>query len=58
MMGQRELIASSLATVPLLIGVGIGQILRTRIAQESFRRVLLVMLALLGCGLVVRALLA
>ncbi len=58
MMGQRELVASSLATIPLLAGVGIGQVLRTRIAQESFRRVLLAMLALLGGGLIVRAILA
>jgi uncharacterized protein len=58
MMGQRALIASALATIPLLTGLAIGQVLRTRIAQESFRRVLLVMLALLGGGLIVRAMLA
>jgi uncharacterized membrane protein YfcA len=58
MMGERELLASSLATIPLLTGLGIGQILRRRIAQESFRRVLLAMLALLGGGLIVRAMLA
>lgn len=58
MMGQKELIASSLATVPLLTGLALGQVLRARVAQESFRRVLLAMLTLLGCSLVVRALLA
>lgn len=57
-MGRTELIASTLATIPLFIGMAVGQLLRGRIAQERFRHALLAMLTLLGCGLVLRSLLA
>lgn len=57
-MGRTELITSAVATIPLLIGMGIGQMLRARIKQERFRHALLAMLSLLGCGLVLRSLLA
>lgn len=57
-MGRSELIGSALATIPLLVGMAIGQLLRARIAQERFRHALLAMLSLLGCGLVLRSLLA
>ena len=56
-MGQSELILSTLATIPLLVGMAVGQLLRARIAQERFRHALLAMLSLLGCGLVLRSLL-
>ncbi len=57
-MGRTELIASALATIPLFIGMAVGQFLRARIAQERFRHALLAMLSLLGGGLVLRSLLA
>lgn len=55
-MGRTELLASTLVTVPLFIGMTIGQLLRTRVSQERFHHALLVVLSLLGCGLGLRAL--
>ncbi|MFQ5929992.1 MAG: sulfite exporter TauE/SafE family protein, partial [Acidobacteriota bacterium] len=55
-MGKQELVSSSVATIPLLLGVLIGQALRTRFNENAFRRGLLVMLLLAGLALVRRAL--
>jgi uncharacterized membrane protein YfcA len=54
-MGTRELIASTLATLPLFIGVLGGQVLRTRLNQEAFRKGLLAMLLVAGLVLIKRA---
>jgi uncharacterized membrane protein YfcA len=54
-MGTRELIASTLATLPLFIGVLGGQLLRTRLNQEAFRKGLLAMLLVAGLVLIKRA---
>ena len=54
-MGTRELIASTLATLPLFIGVLGGQLVRTRLNQEAFRKGLLAMLLVAGLVLIKRA---
>ena len=54
-MGTRELIASTLATLPLFLGMLSGQVLRTRLNQEAFRKGLLAMLLVAGLVLIKRA---
>lgn len=54
-MGKQELIWSTLATIPLLLGMLIGQVLRTRLNEGTFRKGLLVMLLLAGLALIRRA---
>ena len=47
---------SALATVPLLIGVMIGQFARAWVSETLFRRALLIMLVIIGANLVRRGL--
>ncbi|HSG65180.1 MAG TPA: sulfite exporter TauE/SafE family protein, partial [Gammaproteobacteria bacterium] len=54
-MGARELLLSALASVPLFLGVLAGQLLRSRLDQETFRKGLLVTLLLTGAALIRRA---
>ncbi len=54
-MGPREFLLSSAATVPIFLGMLIGQWLRTRISHEAFRRGLLAMLLVVGVRLIYRA---
>ncbi|MFQ5995215.1 MAG: sulfite exporter TauE/SafE family protein [Acidiferrobacterales bacterium] len=54
-MGLKELLWSALATVPLFLGVLLGQLLRNRLNQEVFRKGLLAMLVIAGIALVRRA---
>ncbi|GMQ90495.1 MAG: sulfite exporter TauE/SafE family protein [Gammaproteobacteria bacterium] len=54
-MGVGELIASALATLPLLAGMLCGQVLRARLNQEAFRKGLLAMLLLAGLAVIKRA---
>ena len=54
-MGPQEYFWSSVAAAPLLLGVLLGQWLRTRVSQSAFRRGLLVMLVLVGVRLIYRA---
>lgn len=53
-MGGKELLWSALATVPLMLGVPLGQLLRRRLNQETFRKGLLAMLVLTGLSLIGR----
>ena len=46
---------STVAAVPLLVGVLIGQWLRSRISQSAFRRGLLLLLLVVGVRLIYRA---
>jgi uncharacterized membrane protein YfcA len=56
---QVEHIAmSSLAVLPALLGMWLGQLLRQRISPATFRRWFLVFLILLGLELVLRPFLA
>jgi uncharacterized membrane protein YfcA len=47
--------ASALCTVPALIGMRIGQMIRTRVEPATFRMLFLISLLLLGADLVVRS---
>ena len=44
------------ACIPGMIGIRIGEIIRDRINQETFRKAMLVMLFLIGLNLIRRAL--
>lgn len=46
-----DLALSCLAILPALAGMGVGQMLRRRIAPETFRRWFLICLLLLGAGM-------
>ena len=60
-MGGRGLIAldmallSSVAVLPAFLGMRLGQVIRARIAEESFRRAFLVVLFFLGVLMIVRS---
>lgn len=56
LMGPAEFGASTLALVPALAGVVMGERLRKRIDADLFRKVLLVVLIVLGLNLIRRAL--
>jgi uncharacterized membrane protein YfcA len=56
--GRLELLTSAVATLPLFLGVLLGQLLRGRLDQEKFRKGLLAMLLLTGLALIRRAILA
>ncbi len=47
---------SALAVVPALIGMGVGQCIRQRISEATFRRVLFVSLVVLGLFIIARSL--
>ncbi len=55
-LGPAEALLAVLATGPVFAGLLVGQWLRARIDQAMFRRILLVMLLLIGLNLVRRAL--
>lgn len=52
--GLGELIWSALATVPLFAGMMVGQVTRRRVSEALFRKVLLIMLLLIGLNLIRR----
>lgn len=52
-----ELLTSTLAVVPALLGMAAGQMIRTRISPQLFRRLFLIFLLLLGLEMAVRGLL-
>lgn len=54
-MGPEGYLWSTVAAVPLLLGLLVGQWLRTRISQSAFRRGLLLMLLVVGVRLIYRA---
>lgn len=54
-MGPTEYLWSTAAAAPLLVGVLLGQWLRARISQDTFRRALLLMLLVVGLRLIYRA---
>lgn len=54
-MGPEGYLWSTVAAVPLLLGLLVGQWLRTRISQSAFRRGLLLMLLIVGVRLMYRA---
>ncbi len=54
-MGAEELALSSLATLPLLAGMVVGQRLRNRISQTAFRKGLLITVMLIGASVLLRA---
>lgn len=54
-MGPQEYLWSSAAAAPLLLGVLVGQWLRSRVSQSAFRRGLLLMLVVVGVRLIYRA---
>ena len=51
-----NLLASTLAVVPALLGMAAGQVIRTRISPPLFRRLFLVFLLLLGLEMAIRGL--
>jgi uncharacterized membrane protein YfcA len=53
---QDEFVASLLASLPTLAGVGLGTWLRGRIRQEIFQKLLVVLLFVAGANLIRRAL--
>ena len=54
-MGPREYLWSAAATVPILLGVLVGQWMRMRISQTMFRNGLLMMMVVVGIRLIYRA---
>jgi uncharacterized membrane protein YfcA len=50
-----ELLVSTLALLPVMIGLLLGRMLRRHISQEMFRRALIVVLFMLGISLLGRA---
>lgn len=54
--GLREFIVSSMALLPVFLGMWAGQIVRNHIDKELFRKVLLVALIVLGTNLIRRGL--
>jgi uncharacterized membrane protein YfcA len=50
-----ELLVSTLALIPVMIGLLLGRMLRRRISQENFRRALIAVLFALGLSLLGRA---
>jgi len=54
-MGPQEYLWSTVAAAPLLVGVLLGQWLRSRVSQSAFRRGLLLMLVVVGVRLIYRA---
>ena len=56
-LGGQELLLSALAAPPLLAGMAIGQRLRERISQETFRKGLLITVMMIGVSLLARAVL-
>lgn len=54
-MGTKEYLWSTAAAAPLLVGVLLGQWLRARISQDTFRRALLLMLLVVGLRLIYRS---
>lgn len=55
-LGTAELIASAVFILPVMLGVLLGQRLRRVVPQQTFRRVLLAVLVLMGLSLVRRGL--
>lgn len=51
---EGELLASTLAVIPALIGMAIGQAVRTRISPLLFRRIFLAFLLMLGLEMALR----
>lgn len=54
--GGDAWLASTLAVIPALVGMQVGQVIRTRISPPIFRRVFLVFLLLLGLEMASRSL--
>ncbi|WP_233151185.1 TSUP family transporter [Sphingomonas mollis] len=52
-----SLLASTLAVIPALIGMAVGQVIRTQISRLLFRRILFSFLLLLGLEMTLRGLL-
>jgi hypothetical protein len=50
----RSVVASVLAVLPALLGMGLGQVVRRRIKPETFRLWFLICLAGLGLDLALR----
>ncbi|MFI4989213.1 MAG: sulfite exporter TauE/SafE family protein [Alphaproteobacteria bacterium] len=57
-MGRDEFILSGLSAIPVFGGLLVGQVIRTHMPQELFRKGLLVILLASGASLVLRAMLA
>lgn len=55
-LGPQELLLSAVFVLPVMLGVLFGQRLRQRVPQQSFRRILLGVLVLIGLSLVRRGL--
>ncbi len=53
--GSTEVLLSALALVPLWCGLRLGRACRMRLGEDEFRRLLLVLLALLAVGLIVKS---
>ncbi|MCB2101657.1 MAG: sulfite exporter TauE/SafE family protein [Rhodobacterales bacterium] len=49
-----EVVLSGIGLVPLLIGIALGQRLRHRISHETFNRVVLVLMAVVGLSMIAR----
>ncbi|PZU07608.1 MAG: hypothetical protein DI606_16550 [Sphingobium sp.] len=52
-----NILTSTLAVIPALLGMAIGQVIRTRISAEPFRRVFLIFLMILGLEMTLNGLL-
>jgi uncharacterized membrane protein YfcA len=55
-LGEQELIASSLTLIPIFLGLRTGQKIRHYISQKLFERILTVVMALIGITMILRAL--
>lgn len=56
LLGPLELLWSTLATVPLLFGVLLGAVVRRRVGEATFRRLLMLLLLVIGLNLLRRGL--
>jgi hypothetical protein len=52
-----NLLASTLAVIPALLGMAAGQVIRTRLSSQLFRRLFLIFLLLLGLEMILNGLL-
>jgi uncharacterized membrane protein YfcA len=52
-----NILTSTLAVIPALLGMAVGQVIRTRISAEPFRRVFLIFLMILGLEMILNGLL-
>ena len=55
-LNHNEVILSGVALIPLFLGLIVGQKLRSKINQEKFQKLILIILSVMGVGMIARAL--